>query len=84
MDAPDTATAVNVVRFNSAGVGVSRTGIGGPYTEAITGDGVLASAITAGTIGAAVIFAGELYSAHGTFTELSGQPRWRAHEAGRG
>lgn len=71
MDAPDTATAVNVVRFNSAGVGVSRTGINGPYTEAITGDGVLASAITAGTIGAAVIFAGELYSAHGTFTELT-------------
>jgi hypothetical protein len=70
MDAPEPAQAINVIRCNSAGIGISRNGIGGPYTEAITGEGVLASAIVAGTIGASVVFAGELYGAHGTFTHF--------------
>lgn len=79
MDSPDTAAALNVVRINSAGIGVSQTGIAGPYKSAIIGSGVLADAIVAGTIGAAVIFAGELYAAHGTITNLTAGDPVGAH-----
>lgn len=41
MDTNDTATAHNVLRINENGLGFSRQGVGGPYTQAWTLDGRL-------------------------------------------
>lgn len=62
MDTPDTATAVNVWRFNKNGLGHSHTGYSGPFDDiALTADGQInASMITSGTLLANVIKAGVL------------------------
>lgn len=53
MDTPDTATARNVWRWNLEGLGHSSTGIGGPFTTALTAAGVfVADFIQAGTMAA--------------------------------
>ena len=56
MDTPDTATAKNVLRINTNGIGFSTTGVNGPYKNAWTIDGSLvADFITTGTINAALV-----------------------------
>lgn len=50
MDTDDITTAVNVLRLNYQGLAYSKTGINGTYTVAMTGDGIVADAITAGTL----------------------------------
>lgn len=51
MDAPTTAAATNVLRINQNGIGFSKNGINGPYTNAWTIDGnLVASFITTGTM----------------------------------
>lgn len=51
MDAPTTAAATNVLRINQNGIGFSKNGIDGPYTNAWTIDGnLVASFITSGTM----------------------------------
>lgn len=56
MDTPDIATAVNVWRWNSAGLGHSSSGYNGPFELAITADGaIVADFITSGTIRGALI-----------------------------
>ena len=60
MDTPDTATAVNVWRFNSGGLGHSHSGYQGPYSDvALTMDGKInAAMITTGILTANIIRAG--------------------------
>lgn len=60
MDTPDTATAVNVWRFNSGGLGHSHNGYNGPYNDvALTADGQInANMITTGTLTANLLRAG--------------------------
>lgn len=41
MDRPNASTAVNVLRINENGIGFSRSGVNGPYTQAWTLDGKL-------------------------------------------
>lgn len=67
MDTPDTATAVNVWRWNSGGLGHSHSGYNGPYSDvALTADGrINASMITTGTLTANLIKAGVLSDAAG-------------------
>jgi hypothetical protein len=81
MDNPDPALAVKIWRWNMAGLGFSDNCVGADntarvYTVAITNDGVInGNFLQVGTIGADVIFAGQLFAAHGTFTELiAGNP----------
>lgn len=53
MNTNDKATASKVWRWNSAGLGYSSTGYGGPYGIAITADGeIVANYITTGTLSA--------------------------------
>lgn len=53
MDTDDIATASDVLRINRNGIGFSRTGVNGPYTNAWTIDGSLvADFITSGTLNA--------------------------------
>lgn len=60
LDTGDEATAVNVWRWNAAGLGHSSNGVGGPYADvAITMDGQInANAITTGTLLASLIKGG--------------------------
>ena len=63
MDTPDIGTAVNVWRWNSAGLGHSQNGYNGPFELAITADGaIVADFITAGTIRGALIEADSIKS----------------------
>lgn len=56
MDTDDTATAQNVLRINTNGLGFSTTGVNGPYTNAWTIDGnLVADFITSGTINADLV-----------------------------
>ena len=56
MDTEDIATAVNVIRFNNAGMGFSTSGYNGPYRNAWTIDGQFtADNITGGTMSAGEI-----------------------------
>lgn len=56
MDTPDIETAKKVWRWNSGGLGYSKTGYAGPYGLAMTQDGaIVADFITAGTLNAAVV-----------------------------
>ena len=71
MDSPAPGTATNVIRFNSAGWGISKTGINGPYTIAATGAGIVADAITTGILNADLIRAGSLTSVNGTTFNLN-------------
>lgn len=69
MDTDSTATAVNVIRINMAGIGFSTSGYNGPFTTAWTIDGhFVADFITAGTLNAALIKAGILSDASGNNT----------------
>lgn len=52
MDSPDMNEATNVLRLNQKGLGFSSKGYEGPYTDAITGSGIVADAITAGSLDA--------------------------------
>lgn len=67
MDSEDKATAVNVWRFNEAGLGHSSTGYNGPFSDiALTADGrINAAMITTGILNAAVIRAGIISDAAG-------------------
>lgn len=58
MDTEDITTAVNVIRMNQAGIGLSTTGYAGPYRTAITASGIVADEITTGTLNANLIKAG--------------------------
>ena len=58
MDTPDIDTATNVIRSNLSGIGFSTTGYAGPYTTAITAQGIVATAITSGVLNANLIKAG--------------------------
>lgn len=61
LDTPDIATARNVLRINTNGLGFSTTGINGPYTNAWTIDGnLVADFITTGTMLADRIQGGSL------------------------
>ena len=61
MDTDDIATAHNVLRINTNGIGFSHNGVNGPYTNAWTIDGnLVADFITTGTLTANLIKAGIL------------------------
>lgn len=56
MDRPSIDTATKVWRWNNGGLGYSSNGYNGPYTTAITQDGVIvADFITAGTLNCALL-----------------------------
>lgn len=66
MDTDDKATATYVIRINENGIGFSKTGYNGPYTNAWTIDGqFVADFITAGTLNANIIRAGIITDALG-------------------
>lgn len=72
MDAPSTEEATNVLRINQNGIGFSKNGINGPYTNAWTIDGnLVASFITSGTMLADRIRGGTL-EIGGTGTAANG------------
>ena len=50
MDTDDVNTARNVLRLNMNGLGLSTSGINGPYTAAITGQGIIATAVKTGIL----------------------------------
>lgn len=50
MDTADVNTARNVLRLNMNGLGLSTSGINGPYTAAITGQGIIATAVKTGIL----------------------------------
>lgn len=57
----DIEQAVNVWRFNSGGLGHSKTGYNGPFTTAITADGkIVADFIAAGTLNGELLRAGSV------------------------
>lgn len=68
MDSEDIATAVNVIRMNQAGIGLSTTGYAGPYRTAITASGIVADEITTGTLNANLIKAGVISDVAGNST----------------
>ena len=65
MDTNDIATATKVIRSNLGGIGFSTSGYAGPYTTAIGFSGIVADAITTGTLNANLIKAGVLQSLNG-------------------
>lgn len=63
MDDPDVNSAINVIRMNKNGIAYSMTGYNGPYTLAMTIDGVInASLIRSGELDAAFMKVGTLQS----------------------
>lgn len=62
MDTDSEATAVNVIRANYQGIGLSTHGVNGPYTIAMTAEGLVANIITTGVLNASLIKAGLLKS----------------------
>lgn len=70
MDKPDTATAVNVWRFNKGGLGHSHNGYNGSFDDvALTDDGrINASMITAGVLNADLIKAGTIQDVNGNMS----------------
>lgn len=68
MDTPDISTALNVIRMNKNGVGLSTTGYSGTYTTAFTAQGIVADAITTGILNANLIKAGVISDAQGKST----------------
>ena len=68
MDTEDITTAVNVIRMNQAGIGLSTTGYAGPYRTAITASGIVADEITTGTLNANLIKAGVISDVAGNST----------------
>ena len=68
MDTEDINTAVNVIRMNQGGIGLSTTGYAGPYTTAVTASGIVADVITAGVLNASLIKAGVISDVAGNST----------------
>lgn len=69
MDTPDLSTAVNVWRWNQAGLGYSGTGYAGPYGLAMTANGeIVADFISTGTLNADLIKAGVISDVQGNST----------------
>lgn len=68
MDTPDISTATNVIRSNLGGIGFSTNGYIGPYQTALGFGGIVADAITTGTLNANLIKAGVLSDANGNST----------------
>lgn len=67
LDKPTVAEAVNVWRWNVAGLGFSSHGYNGPFETAVTADGqIVADFITSGTLVANIIKAGTLSSQDGS------------------
>lgn len=65
MDTPDIETAQKVWRWNSGGLGYSKTGYAGPYGLAMTQDGqIVADFITSGTLNAAEVSVINLIADH--------------------
>lgn len=65
MDTDDISTATKVIRSNLGGIGFSTNGYAGPYQTAIGFSGIVADAITTGTLNANLIKAGVLQSLNG-------------------
>lgn len=65
MDTNDINTATKVIRSNLGGIGFSTNGYAGPYQTAIDFSGIVADAITTGTLNANLIKAGVLKSVNG-------------------
>lgn len=66
MDAPETAQAVKVWRWNNGGLGYSANGYNGPYRTAITQGGeIVADFMTTGSLNANIIKAGRISSTDG-------------------
>lgn len=68
MDTNDIATATKVIRSNLGGIGFSTNGYGGPYTTCIGFAGIIADAITTGTLNANLIKAGVISDVNGNST----------------
>ena len=68
MDTEDINTAVNVIRMNQGGIGLSTTGYAGPYKTAVTASGIVADVITAGVLNASLIKAGVISDVAGNST----------------
>jgi len=68
MDTQDIRTAVKVIRSNLGGIGLSTTGYAGPFKTAITAEGIVADAITTGTLNADLIKAGTISDTGGNST----------------
>ena len=68
MDTPDISTATNVIRSNLGGIGFSTNGYVGPYQTALGFNGIVADAITTGTLNANLIKAGVLSDVNGNST----------------
>ncbi|MDL2317790.1 phage tail protein, partial [Eubacteriales bacterium OttesenSCG-928-A19] len=64
MDASELEDAVNVMRLNRNGWGLSTSGINGPFITAATAEGLSASAMTTGELNAALI---RIMGSNGTF-----------------
>ena len=63
MDTMDISTATRVIRSNLGGIGLSTSGYSGPFTTAITAEGIVATAITTGVLNADLIKAGTIEDA---------------------
>lgn len=59
-DAPNIESMVNCIRLNKAGLGISKNGYNGPYVTAITGEGIVANAITTGELNGNLIKANSI------------------------
>lgn len=55
MDAPNAEDAVDVMRLNKSGWGLSTSGVNGPYGVAATAQGMVADFMTTGTLNAALV-----------------------------
>lgn len=65
MNTPDINTATKVIRSNLGGIGFSQNGYAGPFTTAINYEGIVADAITTGTLNANLIKAGVISDRNG-------------------
>jgi phage minor structural protein len=68
MDTNDITTATKVIRSNLGGIGFSTNGYDGPYTTCIGFAGIIADAITTGTLNANLIKAGVISDINGNST----------------
>lgn len=83
MNTPDINTATKVIRSNLGGIGFSQNGYSGPFTTAINYEGIVADAITTGTLNADLIKAGTISDAQGnsSINMTSGQAVMRSFTA---
>ena len=65
MNTPDINTATKVIRSNLGGIGFSQNGYAGPFITAINYEGIVANAITTGTLNADLIKAGVISDVNG-------------------